>query len=399
MSEQFDAGLRDLYAAARRAHDAAPGLSVATMVARTRRLRRTRATTVTLATAAAVVGVAVAGSAVVRGLDGTPAPPVPPATEATHDPTPEATASLEPTCGADLTRPPLAEGVHGAVLDAGLDADTLVAGGLDAWFAVTVAAGYDPGIQAEVPDDVGFVVARDGVVVGTTERVTRPATPQDGSLRTHDAQVWPVGCDGAALAPGAYDLVAYLPVLVEVSGATSPGVLLADPVPFTVPDAGPLPAPDAHLPVDSASDAPPANASVPVPDGEYLGHVTDVDADAGTVSADLVTMITGAAAEEWLSVNRPGEPAFDGYTTDDPDGSAVRTLPLAADAPVWEWCSTETRLTTAQRAGGVAEWAAAPSDGSIDRVCADGPAMPRGGMYWLDVRGGVVVQVVGQFLP
>lgn len=406
MSELFDAGLRDLYAAVEREHDARPGLSVAAMVARTRRRRRVRGAGFGLATAAVVAGVAVAGSAVVRGLDGAPVPTAPPATEATQDPDGTRNALVEPTCGTELDDLAAFPVDPGVVLEAGLDADTLVAGELDAWFGTTVLPGPDHpvSVEAQVPGDVGFVVTRDGVVVGTAERGLRPAPPEEGSPRSHDAQVWPVACDGgpmhAPLAPGTYDLVAYLPAVARADDDEgTPAVLLSEPVPFTVPDAGPLPAADAHLPVDGASDAPPASRSAPVPDGEYLGHLSGVDGAAGIVAADLVTIYTGRAAEEWLAVNRPGEDAYDGYTTDDPDGPDPRTLPLAADAAVWEWCSTETQMTIARRGGGVAEWAAAPAGETFDRMCSEGPTMSRGGTYWFDVRGGVVVQVVGQFLP
>ena len=397
MSEQFESGLRDLYAAAETEHDARPGLAIGAMVARTRRTRRTRAAAVTLATAAAVVGVAVAGTAVVDTLGGRPAPP------ADGPTSPIVGTVTEPVCGTaldDLAQLP-EEG--GWALRMGLDATELVAGELTGWLGAVVD-GLHSDVQAVpgagIPEGYAFLVAQDGVVVGTSERSLRPADPVDGDPRSHDARIWPIACDGGPLAPGAYDLVAFLPVDVRTDPTgqtTARAVLVSDPVAFTVPDAGPLPDPQAHYLPDGASAVPPTDATVPLPDGNYLALVSDIDAAAGTVTADVVVLYFGSAAQEWVAANAPGTEILDGYVSDDPDGRVDRVIPLGSDVPVWEvcWGPNEEK---ARRTGGVAEWAVAPREDG-ESLCSDTSTIPVGGLYWLDVRGGVIAQVVSQFVP
>ncbi|GEN80101.1 hypothetical protein [Actinotalea fermentans] len=407
MSEQFDAGLRDLYAAAEMAHDARPGLAVGAMIARTRRTRRTRVAAVTLATAAAVVGVAVAGTAVVSNLDATPAPPAdgPTATDAPDDAVTDPAAAL--ACGSLLgdvaTVPPDA----GLTLSMGLETPELSAGDLLAWLGTSTGDGaaadqatqnWLPAEGGGIPAGYGFVVTQDGVVVGTTLASLSEVDAPDGDPRTHEARLAAVGCDGRALAPGAYELVAYLPLQLETGpDAWTPATLLSGPVAFTVPDAGPLPPADAHYLPDGASAVPPSDPAAPLPDGSYLAHVSDIDAAAGTVSADVVVLYFGSAAEEWVAANAPGTEILDDYVSDDPDGQTDRVIPLATDTPVWEvcWGPNEQKV---RRTGGVAEWATAPIEDG-ESLCSDTSTIPVGGLYWLDVRGGVIAQVVGQFVP
>lgn len=407
MSEQFEAGLRDLYTAAEMAHDARPGLAIDLMVARTRRHRRARAAAVTLATAAAVVGVAVAGTAVVTNLGAPPAPPAggtttsAPTTEQAHQPI--TGTATEPACGTALGDVATVPEDRAIVLNLALDTTELTAGELTGWLGTSVEESTAmtravPG--AGIPAGYGFAVLQDGVVVGTTRATLHEASPEDGDLfpRTHDARITPVGCEGTALAHGAYDLVAFLPLDVETDPDTwVRAVLVSDPVAFTVPDAGPLPDPQEHYTPDGASSIPPSDASAPLPDGNYLAHVSDIDAAAGTVSADVVVLYFGSAAEEWVSANAPGTEILDDYVSDDPDGQTDRVIPLATDMPVWEvcWGPNEEKV---RRTGGVAEWATAPIEDG-ESLCSDTSTIPVGGLYWLDVRGGVVAQAVAQFVP
>lgn len=405
MSEQFEAGLRDLYTAAEMSHDARPGLAVDLMVARTRRHRRARAAAVTLATAAAVVGVAVAGTAVVGNLGGTTAPPADgPTDSAPSDPTadPVNGTVAEPTCGTALADLATVPADRGMTLSMGLDTTELAAGELTGW----LGTGVDAFSSAEVlpvdgggiPESYRFVVVQDGVVVGTTLPDLRPADPVDGDPRTHDARIATVACDGRALVPGTYDLVAYLPLQLQTAPDTwAPAVLVSAPVAFTVPDAGPLPDPQAHYTPDGASSIPPSDPAAPLPDGNYLAHVSDIDAGGGTVSADVVVLYFGSAAEAWVAANAPGTEILDDYVSDDPDGQVDRVIPLAADMPVWEvcWGPNEEKV---QRTGGVAEWATAPTEDG-ESLCSDTSTIPVGGLYWLDVRGGVIAQAVAQFVP
>lgn len=404
MSEQFEAGLRDLYAAAEMAHDAQPGLAVGAMVARTRRTRRTRAAAVTLATAAAVVGVAVAGTAVVNNLGGTTAPPADGSTAtgtATHEPVTGTETEL--ACGTRLGNVVGVPEDRAITLNLALGTTELTAGELTGWLGTSVEG--STALTRAVPDagipaGYGFAVLQDGVVVGTTRATLHEASPEDGDPfpRTHDARIAPVACDGAALAPAAYDLVAFLPLDVETApDEWTRALLVSDPVAFTVPDAGPLPDPQAHYVPDGGSAVPPTDPAAPLPDGNYLAHVSEIDAGAGTVSADVVVLYFGSAAEEWVAANAPGTEILDDYVSDDPDGQVDRVIPLATDTPVWEvcWGPNEEKV---RRTGGVAEWATAPIEDG-ESLCSDTSTIPVGGLYWLDVRGGVVAQVVGQFVP
>lgn len=389
MSETFDAALRGLYADVAVAPGAGLDAAVPLMVARTRRSRRVRTAGVTLATAAAVVGVAVAGAAVVRGVGGAT---VPPATG------PTVTGAVsKPVCGTAVTDLAALPATSGLVLRAGLDLPELAAGELTGWLGTTLQADAAVEIRAEIPGDYGFVVSQGGVVVGTTRAVLR-ADSEDGHPRTHTARVTPTSCAGGALPSGEYDLVAVLPLKFEAGpGEWVDAVLVSEPAAFTVPEPSPLLPPDQHVPPDGVSAVPPADPSAPLPDGDYLARVSDVDPVAGTVTADVVVLYFGQAAEDWAAANAPGTEVTDDYVTDDPDGPAERTLPVD-DAPVWEWCSGGSGIELVQRADGLPEWAAASSEIG-ERICADGAAIPRWGYYWLDVRGGVVVQVVGQYVP
>lgn len=396
MSEQFEMGLRDLYAAAEMSHAAAqPGLAVGLMISRTRRNRRARAAAVTMATAAAVVGVAVAGTAVVRNMDPAPAPPAdaPTATDATTA-EPITGTVTDPACGTALDQLARVPESTGIALQLGLDSTELTAGTLTGWLGTTFAAGGD-GFNAEVPAGYGFVVAQGGIVVGTSQ--AELVTTQRALPATHDATITPGSCHGGTLEPGSYDLLAVLPSTLEVDGTQRAAVLVSEPTTFTVPEPAPLRPAEEHGSPDGVSATPPADTAAALPDGDYLAVVNDVDAVAGTLSADVKVLYFGQAAQDWVSANTPGTEVYDDYVTDDPDGPTERTLALG-DAPVWEMCSSDGSLDLVQRTGGVAEWAVAPIEDG-ESLCSDTSTVPRAGLYWLDVRGGVVMQVVAQYLP
>lgn len=401
MSESFDSGLRDLYLAAGAAHDARPGLAVDLVLARTRRARRARGAAVTVAAAAVVVGGALAGAAAVRGLGGIDGSVVPPATTPTPTATTPATGGVTaPACGdalADLARID-ADDVR---LDAGLEPGATVEDALPVRVTTTVlTADPLPTVEASVPTGYAFVVAQDGVVVATATWTPEPdlSTARDHG---HVLAVHVVPCGGGELAPGDYELVAYLPAEVEVDGERVAGLLVAPSVPFSVAvpeaQAPPLHPGEDRVGADGVSDLPPADRSAPLPDGAYLALVTGVDAAAGTLDADLLVWYSGQAAQDWAAVHVPDGQAYDGYAVDDPDGPEPWRLPVLAEAVVWEWCSSEEGTEVVRRPGGVPEWAAAAEVGT--RTCADGAPLPRTGYYWLDVRDGVVTQLVAQFVP
>lgn len=170
--------------------------------------------------------------------------------------------------------------------------------------------------------------------------------------------------------------------------------------PSEEPDAGaPLHDPGDHLPADGSSDAPAAGSTLV--EGDYFAHVVDIDAAAGTVDADIEVFYMGQAAIDYLTANEPDEenPPPNGYWIAN-DSTAIRTLTLADDVRVWDWCfeTSGGELGFAERS--VAEWAAAPAGGG-DMACDAGAALSRGygEVYWLQVRGGEVQRVIGQYLP
>ena len=161
----------------------------------------------------------------------------------------------------------------------------------------------------------------------------------------------------------------------------------------------PLRDPGDHLPADGSSDVPAAGSELV--EGDYFAHLEDIDAAAGTIDVDVEVFYYGDAAIDYLTAHEPDEenpPPNDYWIAN--DSTAVRTLPLADDAQVWDWCFTTSggELGFAERT--VAEWAAAPAGGG-DMACDSGPALSRGydEVYWLQVRGGEVRRVIGQYLP
>lgn len=399
MSEQFEAGLRDLYAAAEMSHDAQPGLAVDLMVARTRRSRRLRGAAVTMATAAAVVGFGAAGVAMLGRPGVEPVPPASPDDD-------RGTTTL--TCGlaiADLGGSDPAS----AVQLSGRLATPAVTTGDPLLLDVAVAADGDVA-QSQLVDQAEYAIVADGVVVGEARDVGDTATEGIGPEWSWQASLDWDACPGTDLGVGTYELWMALPHAGRLYDSTL-RLVLGGPWSFDVtavspdsdaptsPDATaqPLLPPDAHYLPDGASAVPPTDPSAPLPDGDYLALVSDVDAEAGTVTADVVVLYFGQAAQDWVAANAPGTDILDGYVSDDPDGQVDRVIPLAADTPVWEvcWGPNEEKV---RRTGGVAEWATAPIEDG-ESLCSDTSTIPVGGLYWLDVRGGVIAQAVAQFVP
>jgi hypothetical protein len=150
--------------------------------------------------------------------------------------------------------------------------------------------------------------------------------------------------------------------------------------------------------IDNASAIPTSEDSLE--DGDYFGYLHGVDPGAGTVEFDVAIMYVGPAAIDWLTANDPGAenpPPNDYIIVNEVERS--RTLPLTDDVLVWNWCiESAGGLGFVERT--VAQWAAAPATG--DPLCEAGAdALPRdpANLYWFDVRGNVVQQVVGQFVP
>ena len=161
----------------------------------------------------------------------------------------------------------------------------------------------------------------------------------------------------------------------------------------------PLRDPGDHLPADGSSDIPAAGSELV--EGDYFAHLYDVDGTARTIDVDVEVFYFGDAAIDYLAAHEPDEenpPPNDYWIAN--DSTALRTLPLADDVQVWDWCFTTSGGELGFTERTVAEWAAAPAGGG-DMASDSGTALSRGynEVYWLQVRGGEVRRVIGQYLP
>lgn len=210
-----------------------------------------------------------------------------------------------------------------------------------------------------------------------------------------------------------------LPPAVTESPSQSPEPdVTPDTEPTTTPSLAPEPDPDAGptastMPlkdlsprydggvVSIVSDTPDSEDSLE--DGDYFGFLHGIDADAGTVSVDIGIFYGGEAADAYVEANEPEFWAAEGGSV--PNGyfivndvERVREIPVAPDAPVAEWCfMADGGIGTAQ--GDFATWATATGTGE-QRCGALEPGARQGNdLYWFDVRNGVVLQIVGQYVP
>ncbi|QZN85943.1 hypothetical protein [Cellulomonas sp. C5510] len=372
------------------------------LVQRRRRRRVVRRTVGGTLAIAVVGGLALAGSAI-----GWVAPDPQPAVTGPA-PTPSASASASgtlPGCGDTLPR------LRGALT---VTAPPEVTRGGAVPVVVT-----DTGGVADDADPVRVVLVDDGRVVAFADVATpdwedTSTTPE---LRV-DAAPEPCG-----------ELPDELTLTAVVLTQEGPVVADAVPLTLTAPEEGPDPGGtdqgQGTAPADGADGAgggrPLADPDVPrwdgvtsivsdipvsgddLADGDYLADVVAVDPQARTITADIVVFYGGDAADEWLRVNEPeaaaelGGRAVSGYIVVN-DVTRLRTLALAPDAPITGFCvdseglrqprRTLEDLTTPEPSGGC----------HSSSVVEGSPGMTMR-YFWLDVRDGVVAQLVGQYVP
>lgn len=149
-------------------------------------------------------------------------------------------------------------------------------------------------------------------------------------------------------------------------------------------------------PVVSATPA----SDATLEDGDYAGYLLGVTAgEAPSVTIDVVLLYAGDAVARQMAED--GE--LEGAPFVPPlllvnEVERPRTVPVAPDVAVATTCRTQedaaSPLGVRQRS--FPEWAAA-SEGPVS--CTDRGAVPRqeGTLYWFDVRGGTVRQIVGQY--
>jgi len=393
MSEDFESGLHDLYTRAAAAHSGSSGFPTTAMVATARRNRRVRAASVTLTTAAVVVGFGVAAVAMIGGRpQTTPAtePPEPPAVVGTR---------ANPACRmavADLrvfAEPP-------ASIDIALDARSVPSTGYltGALKVVALDPGWGTEIRPSVWGGVEYAAVQGGQIV---------ALPSFEGTATENAAFPLMPCADADedgdLEPGQYDLWAFNAATIDGDDA----YLIGGPWPFTITDAAtpdgqtpetmPLLPPENHYVESSGVSAIPLSEDS-LEDGDYFGYLSGIDATAGTVQVDIAIFYTGQAAIDYLTANDPTaeNPPPGGFWIVN-DVERIRSLTLSPDVRIWDWCYGND-LGFAERT--LPEWAAAPATG--EHSCDAGATLSHGwgdGTYWFDVRDGVVMQVIGQYLP
>jgi len=393
MSEDFETGLHDLYTRAAAAHSGSSGFPTTAMVATARRNRRVRAASVTLTTAAVVVGFGVAAVAMIGGRpQTTPAtePPEPPAVVGTR---------ANPACRmavADLrvfAEPP-------ASIDIALDARSVPSTGYltGALKVVALDPGWGTEIRPSVWGGVEYAAVQGGQIV---------ALPSFEGTATENAAFPLMPCADADedgdLEPGQYDLWAFNAATIDGDDA----YLIGGPWPFTITDAAtpdgqtpetmPLLPPENHYVESSGVSAIPLSEDS-LEDGDYFGYLSGIDATAGTVQVDIAIFYTGQAAIDYLTANDPTaeNPPPGGFWIVN-DVERIRSLTLSPDVRIWDWCYGND-LGFAERT--LPEWAAAPATG--EHSCDAGATLSHGwgdGTYWFDVRDGVVMQVIGQYLP
>ena len=237
MSEDFEAGLRDLHSRVADVHAIWSGLPIPAMVNRARRNRRIRTAAASAVATAAVVGVAWVGSAV-TGL-GDPAPLQP--AEPTHTAVPGSYSG--PACDTSIgdvpvfDEPPL-------VIELTLDDDALdPAEPLTGRVLLAVADGLDFDLIEfdGMLEGLDYTAVQEGVVVGYGRGALIDGTWQTLSGRqgvTALASIQLRPCDGAsALAAGDYQLFASMPVTAVGGEEDDPPdgrTILGGPWPFTV---------------------------------------------------------------------------------------------------------------------------------------------------------------------
>ncbi len=396
---------------------------VEALIGRRQRRRAARRTTAGTLTVAGLAAVVLAGTTLLDTPDVAPAHPSP-------SPSPTAAAGALPGCGQVVDTQASPTWLTGALVD--VTPTTLDAG--DALTATATLTVSDPaaiGNAAVVADPdsraAALLLLREGVVVGTVvpgaDGLARPdtwradaTTPASLELGGVVTPCSPAGQDTGRLATGSYELVAAVPVAIGTTG--SAGLLVTAPTTVTVPlpqgagggqdggDATTLPLKDPWVPrfdgTNSIVSATPTSEDR-LEDGDYFGTLVAVDAKAGTVSFDVGIFYGGQAADDWWQVNDPAELALDyrpSWLVVD-DVQRTRTVTVSPSLVLTLACSGDGDPSPAQVPGALGDL------GSGDKPRA-GCSWESGlreyvtsgqDWYWFDVRGGEIVQMVGQYIP
>ncbi|MCG7286969.1 hypothetical protein MHY85_13420 [Cellulomonas sp. ACRRI] len=147
------------------------------------------------------------------------------------------------------------------------------------------------------------------------------------------------------------------------------------------------------------SDAPASGDGLE--DGDFFGSVLAVDPGERTITVDLAVFYGGAAATAWAREHAPEllEDGMDlppsGFEVVD-DVQRSRTVALAPDAVVTGFCVRPDGVVE-QHARDLAGLTG-PGDAGCSATSRVDGAVGGASRFWVDVRGGEVVQLVGQYL-
>ncbi|MEN1975540.1 hypothetical protein [Cellulomonas olei] len=384
-------------------HHGARALPVEAIVHRRRRRRAAIRGASAGGLVAGVAAVALAGTSVAGWFPDRGAPALP-------DPTPTTSAApgtaAWPVCGE-----PLPEGAGDLAVTALSPAQGTAAG------PVSVQVAVDGPGAAELPDLAGggaaLAVLRDGRVAALLPTTGEPAwtVTADG---VQLALSGPLDDCGAPLAAGTYTGA----VAVRTAGGTA----VSDPVEVRL-DPGEAPtgaADDASSGGGSGSGRPlidpnrnrmemvevegydpdEADGSETLADGDYFAMLTAVDPAARTITVDVAQVLTPQETVEHrmatLGMTREEAeheaPAVEWLN----ESTRLRTLPVAADVVVTGACGSapwRETLTLEQVAGPRTSTACVGEDAYPSDITVEQQSW-----FWVDVRGGQVVQLVGQFM-
>ena len=318
MSEDFETGLRDLYAQAAAAHAGGDGFPTTAMAGQVRRNRRVRSIGVSVVTVAAVAGVAIGGAAVVRLNDPSPAPP---AVTTQPDQTTETTGRTETvlTCGAVIADLPTFEDAP-TTIEATLTTATLPV--TEALTATVVMAAVDPPgptIMPEVVLGLRYLVVQDGVVVGIgrddSEAPVVGLSGRDGVA--HEAEISFAGCDEDGLTTArlrAGDYALYAGLVAQLAGGPDDatpgddglgdeglgdeGVFLGGPWPITLTDASDASTDPAPADPPALEELRAAHPEVQLVVGEYSTDAWTLSSDAAVLSFEVAVLTFEVAARD-----------------------------------------------------------------------------------------------------
>lgn len=180
---------------------------------------------------------------------------------------------------------------------------------------------------------------------------------------------------------------------------TEPGEVTPEPT-EAAPGGESLPLPELGERYDGTgpvtSDIPASEDSLQ--DGAFVVILHGVDAQARTISADVVIFYGGQPAYDYLAEHDPeraAEGLENGYLIVN-DVERVRELPVSPSVRVGRWCWDDvTRITQEQT---FEAWATAEPDHAPTTACTE-PGRQGNELYWIDVRDGVVLQITGQYVP